>query len=788
MSTNHYYKFNIIAVIFSAFMIGFASMLGQIVLMREMVVVFYGNELSLGVILASWLFWVAFGSSVLGRFSDKIKSKLNILIICHFLTFLILPLSIFVTRNIRNIIGTSPGELISFRPILLSSFFVLMPICALIGFTFALTCRVLSDTKGSSAISVGQVYILEAVGASIGGLLANFALIGIFNSYQIVFFVGTLNLCCALLLLISKKKSKYALTAIALIFLAFITASWLLSGKLHRVTAKLQWKELQLENNQISLEYNKNSIYGNLVVTKMFEQYNFYENGLLMFSTKDILSSEESVHFAMLEHPEPKNILLIGGGVNGSLEQILKYNVKHVDYVELDPLIINVAKRYLSKSEQKPLNDKRVKIHLTDARRFIKSFQDSESRTGYDVVIVNLPEPYTALLNRFYSLEFFDEVNKVLANRGIISLSTSSSENYLSHEQREFLRSIYATLEKVFEDVKVLPGGQNFFIAQKINDTKKPDITYNSNILAKRLKERELDTKYIREYYLTYRLSPDRVDYIKEVLAETSENRKIKLNHDFRPIGYYYDMVLWGTQFTQISQKAFLPKFVKLISRLNFWHILVFIFFLFILFLLIHLIVKKTVRFPVILSIGTTGFSEMLFQVVVILSFQVLYGYVYHKLSLILAAFMIGLVGGSWLINRKMDTLRRPVQAYIYTQISICVYPLILLSVLFMAKSSIILHLATPFALLPIIAGFIGGIQFPLANKICLESFSEEKKGIGRLAGLIYGIDLLGSCMGALLASAILVPILGVFQTCLLVAFLNTTVLILIAVSKILHK
>jgi spermidine synthase len=80
------------------------------------------------------------------------------------------------------------------------------------------------------------------------------------------------------------------------------------------------------------------------------------------------------------------------------------------------------------------------------------------------------------------------------------------------------------------------------------------------------------------------------------------------------------------------------------------------------------------------------------------------------------------------------------------------------------------------FILLPAIAGFIGGAQFPLANKIYLG----ERQGIGRVAGLTYGMDLLGSSLGAFLTAVFLIPLLGIPETCWLI---NFTVLVLLAIS-----
>jgi len=99
------------------------------------------------------------------------------------------------------------------------------------------------------------------------------------------------------------------------------------------------------------------------------------------------------------------------------------------------------------------------------------------------------------------------------------------------------------------------------------------------------------------------------------------------------------------------------------------------------------------------------------------------------------------------------------------------------------------IHIDTVFAFLPIIAGFIGGFQFPLASKICLKNreveHPDEVGEVGRWAGFLYGVDLLGSCLGALLASLILIPILGIFQTCLLVSILNFGVLVLLIIPAL---
>ena len=57
---------------FALFLIGFAAIVGQILLIREDLVVFYGNELSTAIILATWLLWTSLGSPTLGRIADSV--------------------------------------------------------------------------------------------------------------------------------------------------------------------------------------------------------------------------------------------------------------------------------------------------------------------------------------------------------------------------------------------------------------------------------------------------------------------------------------------------------------------------------------------------------------------------------------------------------------------------------------------------------------------------------------------------------------------------------------------
>ena len=747
-------------LILGLILIGFTSMAAQILLMRELIVVFYGNELSLGITLAGWLFWVAMGSWGIGRFFvERIRYKLAFFAFTELLLALILPLSIFAARAIPVILKTSAGEVIGLFPMIYSSLAILAPPCLLLGFLFVLGCRIYAPKSGEGAEQIGYVYVLEAIGATFGGFLSSLFLIRVLPPLHIMLGIGIVNLGIAFSLawFLEEKKTVLLLPTCTLILVAL---SIFFSGKatnLSQASLGLRWRNYHVLTS-------RNSIYGNLTVIKKNNTYSFFNNGLYNFTVPEEFTSERIAHFALLEHPEPRKVLLIGGGVSGVLREILKHPVEKVDYLELDPLMITLAKEYLSSTKEYALNDERVEVRNIDGRLFVR-----RTSGKYDLIIVNLPDPFTAQINRFYTVEFFKATERILKEEGILFFGITSSPNYIGEEQRNLLVSLNESLKRIFAEVRVIPGDTNYFLGCK----RRGLLTLDYKRLMERLNERKVKAKYVREYYLVSELSDERIGYLEGKLTPLP---KIMLNYDFRPISYYYDMVLWSAQF-----KSTLAKIFKRISPNVIYVTAILIYCTVLLPIWLRRSSDEVRPVALLTAVATTGFAEITFQVITLLSFQIIYGYVYYKLSIILTSFMIGLIFGGWWATKIIEKGRGNFLNFIEAQICICIYPLIL-SPIFLSfvgssgKFSTYLgsNIILPF--LPIIAGFIGGFQFPLANKLYLQS----RRGLVRAAGLTYGLDLLGSCLGALLVSVFLLPILGIPAVCLLVALLNIVSLVLL--------
>ncbi len=751
-------------ILFSMILAGATAMASQIVFLREFLVVFYGNEISIGIILASWLVWGAFGSWFLGRFSDRIYAKVRLFSMCQLALAVVLPGALLFLRSSKAFMGITPGEIIGYLPMMLSAFVALSLPCVVMGFMFSLACRVYRDLAATPAESVARVYVAEALGALSGGLLVSFLLIRYMSSLYILFLLSFLNVSAsaALQRYGEKFRAKRAVLRGTLALLVLGTVVILSGGEggLRQFSLGRLWAGFDV------LE-SRNSVYGNITVTERGRQRSFYENGLHLYTVPDRLSAEEAVHFALLEHEAPGDVLLIGGGVGGLLEEILKHPVRKVDYVELDPLIIDMARKHLGAEESAALDRPEVRVINEDGRFFVK-----RARRKYDCVIISLGDPYTAQLNRFYTVDFFRELRRILNDKAVVSFALTSSEHYISEELGDYLRSIFLSAREAFPEVLIIPGDTVYFLLSNTADA----LTHDTAVLMERMRERDIDARYVREYYLFDKLSDERVKYVAEIVEKKVD---ILPNTDFRPVSYYYATVFWGTHFdTPVIRRA-----LRAVTGENIW--LAAAAFCVLVLLFCAWSGKRRKKRTVLLAVMTTGFAEINFQIAALLSFQVIYGYVFYKLGVIITSFMVGLALGGWIAAKYMLRLRNDMAAFTWTQLSICLYPLILPPVFrwlsgtpSQAASWWGANVIFPF--LPVIAGIIGGIQFPLANKICIE----HRNRTGRVAGLTYGLDLLGACAGSLLAAAFLVPILGIFQTCLLAALINVTVLAALLVSR----
>jgi spermidine synthase len=741
-------------LLYAFILMGLGAILAQIILLRELMVVFSGNELSTGIMLAAWLLWTAAGSALSGAFADRLQNKPSIFATVQIVLSVIIPASFLLVRYLRPLLGIPAGEIASLPQMICGIFLLLIPLCVCSGFLFALGCSLLGEIAGKEARSVGMVYAYEALGAGIGGMAFSLLLIHIFNPWQVCLLTASLLSLSALLLGRRLRPLAFVWIGLLIGLLAFFGA------RLNIVSQGWGWQGYRAIGS-------KDTIYGNITVIANGPQVSFFENGVWTFTYPDPQTAEEAIHFALLEHPQPRDLLLIGGGIGGLINEALKHpSLRHVDYVELDPNLVSLGREYLPPAATLALHDPRVKIIPLDGRRFVQ-----RATKLYDVVILHLPDPTTAQLNRCYTKEFFAEVAAILRDQGIFYLSVQCSENVIGYTLAHFLSSIYWTMRQVFPEVVVLPGPSARFLGARTKGT----LTSDPAILVQQARLRNLHVDYVRDYYLFSNLSAERVGYLQSILEQ---GKGAGINKDLRPVCYFYDIVLWSAQYSPLLKDLFLH-----LQGLR-------VEWIFLLIAAITLIIfwkgKRSSSPPLLWAVAVTGFSEIALEVILILCFQIIYGYLYYSIGMMITAYMVGLALGGWVISFPMGKITKPLRLLLMIQVVVALYVLSCLPlILVLHKGGLSPALANTlegvFPFLTLVAGFLGGVHFPLANKVYLK----ERKDIGRIGGLIYGVDLVGSAGGALTISVIILPLMGIAQGISLTVVMNLSAILCLGITAL---
>jgi spermidine synthase len=794
--------------------LGVVCQIGQIVFLRELLMVFHGNELSLGIILAAWMVWVGAGSRLGAALIDRSERPLLLLALTIAGAPLLLPSTILVIRVLRGFFSIEPGAYLSVPDMALSCFLVMAPACLLFGAQFVLLSRIWREKDGTrDTAGAGKTYIGEGAGNILGGILFTFVLVHLLNAFQTVAFAGAVMLAGGLWLTrypgSGGERLPCPLRRILYGVILLLLVSFPFLGRLDAWAYKVQWRLFAPEYGLVETRQSK---YGAISVARQEDQYSFFQSGHLVFSSAGpesasaALEEQEALvfaHFSMVQHENPKRILLIGGGLRGTLREIARHPVERIDYIELDRALTDAARQYVSPATVKALDKPRVRLVHTDGRLYVKGSDET-----YDMILVDVPDPATALLNRYYTIEFFREAAKRLNPGGVFVIGTMSTADMRGAAVSNRNAAVYHTLSRVFR--QVLPVGERFLFFFASDDEGR--VSADAGTLQGRYLERNIETEWFspRHFEILLQQGPlRRINWIirhhgrsrdahltgpgtgplfppsieEQKIAESrlppAEQRTF-INSDFRPIAYYYTLVFWNALTRGGHGDAF-----TWIGRVKAWWILPVILVTLSAVLFMGRAARHTgsradSRFAVLLAVFTTGLSTMALQIALLFSFQSLYGFLYEMLGLIVAVFMGGLALGAAATHRFVgDKSDMNILAGVQLLIALLA-GLIALALPRAAAVETPALVVVMISGLTFVAGLLNGADFPLATACCLAL----TKGPEKATGTVYGVELFGACAGALLASVVVAPILGIVACCLLAAVGNGVAFLALLLSR----
>ncbi len=165
-------------------------------------------------------------------------------------------------------------------------------------------------------------------------------------------------------------------------------------------------------------------------------------DGLVMLTERDEFVYHEMItHPALCLHRHPRNVLVIGGGDGGTIREVLRYDeIKHVDLVEIDGQVLEVARKYFP-AVASSLDDRRLIVHVRDGVEYVRQAKPEI----YDVVIVDSTDP-VGFAEGLFGEDFYKHCARVLREGGILVTQTESPFDDLYSGSIEKARRILGRL------------------------------------------------------------------------------------------------------------------------------------------------------------------------------------------------------------------------------------------------------------------------------------------------------------------------------------------------------
>ena len=799
------------------FLFGAYALCAQAMLLREAQVILFGSELSWGLVLASWLAGVALGAQVGGWLSrastpaayasggnkDRTGRRAWVAFAAAGLAMpLVLVLAVALLRLARLMLDVGPGEYIGPGEMFLVSLAATMPVSLWVGLSFpAASALVAQDarTGAEQARAVGWAYLVESAGGLAGGALYSFVLVERVGAMTLALAGGAVLATAVALAARGFGRGRHAV--ILPLGCAAMAAAFIMSGRAGRFdasTVRLRWQSFAAGHD---LLHSEDTRYQNLAVGRLGDQFSLYADGLVAATWPYHQDLAIEAHLAACEARARNRILVLGGGAEGLLKELLRYKPARLDYVTLDPRFVALAGPYLDDSDRRALAELGDRVHFTDIRRFVNRAAAARGEP-YDLIILAAAEPASTLQARLYTEEFFEELASILSDSGVLAFVLHGSVGYWGTAPANYVGSITLPLGRIFPRIMLTFGYPTRCYAAKREGV----LAESGDELARRYREAGVQSPYFDPLWFAGASDLMDPDKRAQVAAALESHRPALLNTDDHPAAALYHMRFWlqtseAGHPGEAAPSQHRRDFIGMVLGLRFEWVLAAAAVATLLAAGAGAVRGRAGfrRAAALWSVATTGLATMALEIVLLYTFQTMYGYVYKMVGLVVGVFMFGLVLGSWAMNRRLRSGEegqrgqsplpspRPVglTTLVWLDLSVMVFAAGLVLAL-AALRSVAADWAVQAAIfgLVAVAGVLGGLLFPLAAAVMLEDRPPSPKATaGRAAGAVDAADNAGACLGAFVTGILLVPVLGVTGACLAVAGTKALSALLVGVA-----
>ncbi len=680
-------------------LLGLYSAAGQVLLLRELISSFNGDELFIGAALFGWLLAVAAGAFLGERCLGRVRPA--VLLVAG---ALLLPAVIAAVRLSPLIVCDIVGEVVPFTSAYVLSMLAMCPLGFVSGWLFA----VITCDQALPADSIVTVYLWEGIGAFLGGVAITLCAGRLLSTLALAIAIGA-AVTAAVVALSGGGRAAVAATVV---LFAGVAATGL-AGRLDRYLDSVKY-------SSYGLLASFDTHYGHEAILSRDSSHVLMTDNTIEAVHPDLETAENLLVVPLIYNPGAKKLLFLGRaefGVAQLAAALPKLEITQVDpRAKLTPAIAHAVEGGGS-----------VRRYDGDPISYLSK---NDAAAEYDIIVVNPGEPDNYQTNRYYTTRFFTLAKKRLKHGGIVFFPTQyDTDRYLAAEKQRVVSLIYRTLCSSFANVAFWPGNMTLFVA---SHDRSLDLSYDAII--RRIKDVGVRTQYIHDDYLFDRLGPMKAERLLAAFGRFGGTNRLE-----KPVLPHYQ-ILYRSRANPMGKRLF-----SLILDSPRWTLaipLVVVLF----FLATSLSNRKRNTYPLFL-LFTAGLASLSLEFISFYLYQSTAGSLYSEIALLIGSFMLGLAAGTYsshrFRNRRME------------------YPalLILLSatVVFLGVWKYVgpgwaLYFHAVFLFVVAVAT---GALFVAATIRYYACRQNANRGLG------YACEVAGSSVGALLTTTIFLPVIG---------------------------
>ena len=742
------------------FALGFFALAAQTLLFRDFLTAFEGTELAVGGFFGAWFLWIAAGAYGAKR-RPQLAAWFPPLTLLYVPGFL---LEHYLIRSARGLAGVASYELFPYGKLLVLSLLTNAPVSLATGALFTLACRWWEqETKnGLSAcgdaqagmLPVARIYVLETLGAACGGVAVTIMLaLGL--TAQTVSLAAILVLGLGVAAAWQSTGYRFLAAGAALVLLLLgAGGGW--AGR----DARAAWARLLPEE----------AYRGRFATAQAEYLYGEREDQFIVMAWGGVCESlpgaehgAEVAALALAQRPQARRVLALGPGSLPICLQLLRVpGIATVTWLHPDPAYPRELLEAMPEALRvEGLFNKeamgRLEIPAMDPRRWL-----AEAPEPYDLIILNLPDATTLVLNRYFTQEFFALVRDRLSADGVAALRLSGAANYLGGELAYLGASAVATFGAVFEETALKPGDESWLLGAKGGGLTESPAALRDQFEAIPGAAAVYPPEGIVSLYLPDRIAFQREKY-QRVIEET--DTAVFLNRDHRPKALLYTLLV---MLRRAGVKG-LAEHLPVLLAVGAWCIGLGIL-LYAGLRGAYLMRQQNAEgggdpfhvFDIGVLVAATGLAGMALSIVLMFRFQAGFGSLFLYIGLISALFMFGSFLGSVCCERLLSRRSREPRWFL----SALVFGHLALLALVMSTA--------PqagrgyYAVLFILAGCFTGVYFPFAaHRMRLAGRSVVASGAA-----LEMLDHAGAATGAVATGVLLLPLFGSTATLGLLALL----------------